>query len=146
VRTILVGFDDSDAARRALDRAVEEARGSDARVVVLSVAEMSLDPQVPRFYGTLNDIADWEGQPLDAPPELVDQLARARATLEAADVRGDYRWAAGEPARLIADTARDVAADVVVLGEHHHSLLGRLFGEDVSAEVRRELGCELILA
>jgi len=58
VRTILVGFDDSDAARRALDRAVEEARGSDARVVVLSVAEMSLDPQVTRFYGTLYYIAD----------------------------------------------------------------------------------------
>jgi nucleotide-binding universal stress UspA family protein len=146
VRTILVGYDDSDAARRALDRAVEEARGADARVVVLSVAEMALDPQVPRFYGTLNDIADWEGRPLEAPPELVEQLAQARQTLEAADVQGEYRWAAGEPARWIADTARDVAADVVVLGEHHHSLLGRLFGEDVAAEVQRELGCELIRA
>jgi nucleotide-binding universal stress UspA family protein len=146
VRTILVGYDDSDAARRALDRAVEEARGADARVVVLSVAEMALDPQVPRFYGTLNDIADWEGRPLEAPPELVEQLAQARQTLEAADVQGEYRWAAGEPARWIADTARDVAADVVVLGEHHQSLLGRLFGEDVAAEVQRELGCELIRA
>jgi nucleotide-binding universal stress UspA family protein len=35
---------------------------------------------------------------------------------------------------------------VIVLGEHHHGLLGNLFGEDVDAEVLREAGCEVILA
>ena len=60
MRRILVGFDDSDAARRALDRAIAEARERNARLVVLSVFEMPLDPQVDRFFGTLDDIADWE--------------------------------------------------------------------------------------
>jgi hypothetical protein len=33
-----------------------------------------------------------------------------------------------------------------VLGEHHHGFLGRLFGADVDEEVKREAGCEVILA
>ena len=42
MRRILVGFDDSDAARRALDRGIAEARERNARLVVLSVFEMPL--------------------------------------------------------------------------------------------------------
>jgi hypothetical protein len=34
----------------------------------------------------------------------------------------------------------------IVLGEHHHGLLGNLFGADVDAEVQREAGCDVILA
>ena len=61
---VLVGFDDSAAARRALERGIAEARARSTRLVVLSVFEVPLDPQVDRFYGTLDDIADWEGQPI----------------------------------------------------------------------------------
>jgi hypothetical protein len=35
---------------------------------------------------------------------------------------------------------------VIVLGEHHHGLLGNLFGADVDADVQREAGCHVILA
>ena len=82
MRRILVGFDHSDAARRALDRGIAEARERNARLVVLSVFEMPLDPQVDRFFGTLDDIADWEGKPIAPPPELVGLLGEARDRLE----------------------------------------------------------------
>jgi nucleotide-binding universal stress UspA family protein len=146
VKRILVGYDDSDAARRALDRAVVEASDGAGRITVLSVLEMPLDPQVERFFGTLDDIADWEGQPLDPPPELVELLSAARTRLETAGIEADFMWGAGEPGRAIVDVARDGRFDAVVLGQHHHGFLAGLLGTDVAAEVADELGCNVILA
>ena len=146
MRRILVGFDHSDAARRALDRGIAEARERNARLVVVSVFEMPLDPQVDRFFGTLDDIADWEGKPIAPPPELVGLLGEARDQVEAAGLHADFMWAAGEPGRAIVDAARDAKVEAVVLGEHHHGFLAGLFGADVAAEVRKELDAAVILA
>lgn len=143
---VLVGFDDSAAAGRALDRGIEEARTRHSRLVVLSVFEVPLDPQVDRYFGTLDDISDWEGQPIAPPPELVGLLAQARDRVEGAGLEADFMWAAGEPGRAIVDAARDAKADVVVLGEHHHGFLAGLLGTDVAAAVDRELGSTVILA
>ena len=143
---VLVGFDDSPAARRALERGIAEAGQRKSRLIVLSVFEVPLDPQVDRFFGTLDDIADWEGKPIAPPPELVGLLGEARDRVEAAGLQADFMWAAGEPGRAIVDAARDARADVVVLGEHHHGFLAGLLGKDVAAEVERELGSSVILA
>jgi nucleotide-binding universal stress UspA family protein len=143
---VLVGFDDSAAAGRALDRGIAEASSRHTRLVVLSVFEVPLDPQVDRYFGTLDDIADWEGQPIAPPPELVGLLAEARDRVAAAGLDADFMWAAGEPGRAIVDAARDARADVVVLGEHHHGFLAGLFGTDVAVSVERELGSAVILA
>jgi nucleotide-binding universal stress UspA family protein len=146
VSGVLVGFDDSAAARRALERGIAEAQTRRTRLVVLSVFEVPLDPQVDRFFGTLDDIADWEGKPIAPPPELVGLLTQARDEVEAAGVQADFMWAAGEPANAIVEAARDTRADVVVLGEHHHGFLAGLFGGDVAAAVERELGSAVIVA
>ena len=143
---VLVGFDDSAAARRALDRGIEEARARHIRLVVLSVFEVPLDPQVDRYFGTLDDVADWEGKPIAPPPELVGLLAQARDEAAAAGVPADFLWAAGEPGRAIVEAAKDARADLVVLGEHHHGFLSGLLGTDVAGEVERQLGSAVIVA
>jgi nucleotide-binding universal stress UspA family protein len=53
---ILVGYDGSNVAKRALDRAVVEARDRHVRTAVVSVASMPLDLDAPRYDGTLDDI------------------------------------------------------------------------------------------
>ena len=143
---VLVGFDESAAAGRALDRGIEEARARHSRLVVLSVFEVPLDPQVDRFFGTLDDVADWEGKPIAPPPELVGLLTQARDEVEGAGLQADFMWAAGEPGNAIVEAARDRRADLVVLGEHHHGFLSGLFGTDVAAAVERELGSAVIVA
>jgi nucleotide-binding universal stress UspA family protein len=105
-----------------------------------------LDPQVDRFFGTLDDIADWEGQPITPPPELVGLLGEARDEVEAAGLHAEFMWAAGEPGNAIIEAARDAKVDTVVLGEHHHGFLANLFGSDVAAAVERELGSAVIVA
>jgi nucleotide-binding universal stress UspA family protein len=146
MRRILVGYDGSDGSRRALDRAVAEAREARARLTVLSVVNLPLDPEAPRNFGTLDDISPGEGGPLSPPPDVVAHLSEARDRLASDGLDADLVWAAGESGRTIVDTAKRIRADVIVLGEHHHGFLSGLFGGDVDAAVQREAGCEVILA
>ena len=112
----------------------------------MSVFDVPLDPNVPRNFGTPDDISSWEAAPLPPPHEVVGHLTDARDHLGAAGLDAELTWAAGEPASQILETARRLRADVIVLGEHHHGALGRLFGTDVDAEVQRHAGCDVILA
>ena len=59
--TIVVGYDGEDAADRALDRAIEQARDHHAKLLVVSVAEMPLNPEGPQKFGTLDDSPALEG-------------------------------------------------------------------------------------
>ena len=139
-----MGYDDKEPAKRALERAIEEAKRAGAPLLVVSVLEMPLDPEGPQNYGTLDD-SPARMIPLVVPPDLEPVLAHARARAEAEGVTADFLWAAGDPAMTIVDAARDQNASHVVLGAHHHGLLGKVFGEDVAAEVERKLGAELVL-
>jgi universal stress protein A len=143
-RTILVGYDGLDAADRALDRAIDEARNTRAKLVVLAVEEMSLNPEGPQNFGTLDD-SPATMIPLAEPPELEPVLARARERVEAAGVEADYLWSAGEPSQEIVVAARERGVDLVVVGHHHHGLFGRLLGEDVAAGVKRAAGSEVLV-
>lgn len=145
MRRILVAYDDSEGARRALEEAITEAHAKRSQITVLAVAEMPLDPQAPRAYGSAGDIAAWEGKALHAPPEVIESLGAARDRLVAARLNADLVWAAGEPGAAIVDAAKAARASVIILGEHHHGFLGRLFGADVAAQVLRRADCEVLV-
>ena len=113
---------------------------------MLSVERLVLDPSVPRNFGTLDDIADWEGAKESAPPDVAAHLEEARELLSAAGIEAELMWAAGEPGQEIAEAAQRIGADAIVLGEHHHGHLASFFGSNVDEEVQRAAGCEVILA
>jgi nucleotide-binding universal stress UspA family protein len=142
--TIVVGFDGHDAALRALARAVDEARSRRGRVVVVSVAEMPLDPGAPRNFGTLDD-GPVQALPHVVPPELQPVIAAARAQLDDAGVGAEYLWAVGDAAHAIVAAARERKADLVVLGAHHGGFLSKLVGSNVAADVERGLGCDVLV-
>jgi nucleotide-binding universal stress UspA family protein len=142
--TIVVGYDGEEPAQRALDRAIEEAASSRAQLVVVAVIEMPLNPEAPQYFGTLDDSPS-PTIPATAPPELEHVLAQARERVAASGVRADYVWAAGEPASMIVAAAKDRRASLIVLGGHHHGFFGRIFGEDVAGEVKREAGCSVVV-
>ena len=143
-KVILVGYDDHDAARRALERAIEEAQAANGRLVVAAVVEMPLDPTIPPNFGSLDDVP---AGPLDLamPAELEEILARARKRVEEAGVEVEFLWAAGDPAQVLVDAARDQKAELIVLGSHHHGLLGRMFGADVAGAVKEHAGCDVLV-
>jgi nucleotide-binding universal stress UspA family protein len=141
--TIVVGYDGGETAQRALDRAIDEAKSASSRLVVVAVEAMPLDPEGLQNYGTLDDSPP-RSLPVVAPPELDAILGKARERIEAAGLTADYIWAAGEPAGEILGAAKERKATLIVIGEHHHGFFGRLLGQDVAGEVKREAGCDVI--
>jgi nucleotide-binding universal stress UspA family protein len=145
VSTIVVGYDGVERSSRALDRAIDEARNDGAKLVVVAVAEMPLNPEGPQNFGTLDD-SPARMIPLVEPPELEPVLAQAKERVESAGLTGEYMWAAGDPANEIVEAAKDRGASLIVIGSHHHSLFARILGPDVATQVKRDAGCDVIVA
>lgn len=142
--TILVGYDDKEPAKRALERALAEAKASHARLVVITVLELPLDPNAPRNFGTLSDGPAAHSGP-SLPAALQPAVAHAREAVAAEGVPADLLWAAGEPAEVLIELARELNASLVVLGAHHHGLFGRMLGADVAEEVKARAGADVLV-
>ncbi len=144
--TVVVGYDGKEPSKRALAQAIAETKSAGGRLLVAVVWAMPLDATFSG--GSLG--YDLEAPlPVIVPPAepaalkpLVDE---ALAQAAAAGVEADYVYGVGDPARTIVDAARDHHASKIVIGHDHHGWFGKLFGDDVEAEVRREAGCEVVV-
>jgi nucleotide-binding universal stress UspA family protein len=135
MKTIVVGYDETPEARRALERAAMLARPFGAKLVVASVAPLAMS--VGRSAGAV-DAAD-------PPAEHRAELKHARKFLEEQGVDADYVPAVGHPAEMIAQVANERAADLVVVGTREVSFLQRILGQSVSEAVAHKVDCDLLL-
>jgi nucleotide-binding universal stress UspA family protein len=146
--TVVVGFDGGGGSRRALDQAIETVKGAGGKVVVVVVEYMPVAPDVPGEAPVDLTTTVRDPTPLMSPEpteELQAVIDKAKERVDAAGVEADYVWGFGDPGRLIVDAARDHNATKIIIGADHHRLLGRLFGDDVEAEVRHEAGSEVVV-
>ena len=125
LKTIVVGFDDTEPSRHALERAADLAEAFGAKLAVTSVAPLLVG--IGRSAGPLD--------PVDSPQEHREQLQDARKLLEARNIKAEYVPAAGEPADAIVELADDLDADLIVVGTRDPGILERLLGQSVSERV-----------
>ncbi len=153
--TLVVGYDGRDESERALSYAIDEAASNGERVVVLVVEPLHYEPVDPYgvsmtgvgFMGPIPDsIGLGEPIPDAGPADIQPLLSQARDRLAKADVQGDVEWALGDPVSELVRVAAERDARALVVGTHHHSALGRLFGTDIAAELIRAAGCDVIVA
>jgi nucleotide-binding universal stress UspA family protein len=125
-RLILCPTDFAPPAAVAFELACSLARDQRARVVVLHV----MPP--PAMYG------EAVVPPLDNEQreEMRDRLHAVQPADPAVDV--EYRLEEGDPAVVIGDTADRLGCDLIVMGTHGRSGLGRLFLGSVAEKVLRE--------
>ena len=134
MKTIVLGYDDSPEAARALTKTVELAKALDARVVVTSVA--------PALHPAAHGVGPYD--PAD-PPDRHRALANdAVAVLTEHGIRARPVVGAGDPADAIVGLADDVLADVIVVGMTHHPRLARVLGS-VSDAVSHHAACDVLL-
>jgi nucleotide-binding universal stress UspA family protein len=134
MKKIILGYDDSDAAKRALERAAELTKALGAELIVTSIAPIMAN--IGRSAGP--------GDPADPPSEHIEELKHAQSYLEGQGVTADYLAGLGHPAETIADLARERGADLIVVG-HHHSAISRLLGQSVSESVAHKVSCDVLL-
>lgn len=135
MKTFVLGYDETEAATRALERTTELASALDAYVVVVSVA--------PALVGAGRGIGPID--PAD-PPELHrEELLHAKADLDDAGIRADYVVGLGDPADLILKAAEERDADMIVVGTSEPGLISRLLGMSVSETVQRRAHCDVLI-
>jgi nucleotide-binding universal stress UspA family protein len=153
MRTIAVGYDGSDAAERALDRAAELAEALSARLVVVSVSTTllpatasALEPGGMFVPAGGVPLAQPEPGPESDPKELAERrLQQARARLAARGLDADYVAEVGPPAERLLAVAEERDAELIVVGSGDHGLLERLIARPVEEAVARRAERDVLI-
>ena len=135
MKTILIGYDGTDASKNALRRGAEIAKALGAKVHVTSVAPVLVGG--PRSMGPYD--------PADPPAEHDKQLEEAQALLAEEGITATLDPATGDVADAILEVADSVDADLIVLGSHERSLVEHALGMSVSGAVSRKAHRDVLI-
>jgi nucleotide-binding universal stress UspA family protein len=135
VKKIVVGYDDTEPSKRALERAAQLAKAFDAALVVTSVTPVTAS--IGRSAGAID--------PADNLERHEEELAQARAYLEGQGIGATYQPAVGDVATAIVDSAHEQGADLIVVGSRDSNALGRILHQSVSAAVSHKAHCDVLI-
>jgi len=133
VKTIVVGYDETDSSRRALARAAELAAEFDSKVIVTSVARVLAGA---RGLGPVD--------PVDSPELHLEELDHARTFLGERGIDGQFEMTVGDPATAIVELADRCEADLIVVGTRQLSFVSNILGVSVSGSVTRGAHCDVL--
>ncbi|MGM0984893.1 MAG: universal stress protein [Pseudomonadota bacterium] len=145
-QSILVPLDGSSHAEHALKVAAQLARGTSATLHLMTVAEFPPDNIGLFTGGVAEPYTEEEREKLakgmkEEAQKAIDQ-ARKEVDLLDIEVREVVRQ--GRPAELIVDQAKELGADVIVMGSRGVSdVRGMVFGS-VSHKVSHTADCTVI--
>jgi nucleotide-binding universal stress UspA family protein len=133
IRTILCPTDFSAHSDNALRLACALARDYSARVLVVHAVPA---PVVPYVNGIL------PSQPSTSLGECWEALGRYEVPEDDTDI--ERRLLQGEPAEAIVAFARQTRCDLIVIGTHGRSGVGRLLMGSVAEAVLRDAPCPVL--
>ena len=135
MKTIVLGYDESPAAERALARTADLAKAFGSTVIVTSVAPVGASG--PRGGGPID--------PTDPPERHSQQLDHARSRFGELGIEAETVAAIGDPASSIAELAESRSADLIVVGTRELGWLERALGQSVSAGVLHRAHCDVLI-
>jgi nucleotide-binding universal stress UspA family protein len=142
---IVIAYDGSNHADTAIDDLQWAGLPRDAQAIVLSAVE----------WPTMQSLRSWGMLETDFSPEWTERVARAEQLAEAGYSRLHAhfpQWdiqletSTGNPATAILDKATGWPADLVVVGTHGRSALGRVVLGSVSLKLVKEAPCSVRVA
>jgi nucleotide-binding universal stress UspA family protein len=129
---VVVGYDGSDAARRAVLRAADVA-GAGGRILLLTAASPTEELAL-------------EGE--TAPPERCEPerlLDEAAALVAGRELEVARTAVVGEPAEALADAAREAHAHLIVVGARGESYLARTLRGSVGEKLVARAPCDVLV-
>jgi nucleotide-binding universal stress UspA family protein len=135
-RRILVGYDGSNASRRALSAALDLATCDSGEVLACAVVR---PPAFAELKGEL------EAAIADAKGPLVDAFRRAREQARKIGVPLTLRTRVGHPAETLVRMAEQERCDVIVVGRRDRTQVSRWMLGSVSEPVLRYAYCSVLV-
>ena len=133
LREILVGYDGSEQSKHALERAAQIV-SEDGRITLITAGEIL--PSAPR--------SDIESR-ADEIEERRRVLAEGRERLAELGIRADVVEALGDPTDAILQTARDLEADLIVVGTRGRNVAARVILGSVSTTIVNQAHCDVLV-
>lgn len=146
MKAIVVGYDGTRPAERALTRTAELARAFGSQVIIVDVAAPELLQAMPGAFGLMPYYYP-AAQPEAQPDEALWQQHRSRvqAFFAEADIAAEFAGVVGQPAGEIVDVAERHKADLIVVGTREPGFIERLLGGSVSQNVARRAHCDVLI-
>lgn len=138
LNSVLVAFDFSDTSMHALTYGKNLARAFGGRVHVIHVADV-ISTSAAQFY------PDGPSEPEAKATQLgLEQLHDVLAA-EGVPTAYGYVCVSASPAQAIVDHAKDIHADIIVLGTHGRTGVSRLLMGSVAETVVRTAPCPVLV-
>jgi len=146
-RTIVVGYDGTHAAERALARAAELARGFGAKIVVVDVAAPIPYDAPDGAFGLMPYASYRTPENVVLAEEALWRQHRSsvESYLAQAGVDSEFAGVVGQPAGEIVDVAAERKADLIVVGTRDAGFFERLLGGSVSQGVAKHARCDVLV-
>jgi len=140
-RQVVIGYDFSPTSEIALDRGVDIACRAPQHVLHVVVAIDEAHPLPGLYTGKVDyDYAERVQQALS------EKVKEAFATREApGEVHFFVHARIGKPAKEILDLAKQMGADLIIVGSHGHTGVNRILFGSVSEAVVRRAECPVMV-
>lgn len=132
MQNIVVGYDGSETAKRALARAAELANGATVTVV----SAVHVHPAAGRSAGPVDP---------DEVSERRQELAEAETLLREKGITPQLVEGHGDPAEVIVDQAKESGCDLIVIGTRGLNIAERLLLGSVSTKVLHDAPCDVLV-
>jgi nucleotide-binding universal stress UspA family protein len=137
-RKILLAYDGSDDSREAFTEAGELASLSGAELAVLAVIDVALESALAEGATVGGAVDEQVGQ-------VRAMLTEAERQFSARGIVTTTALAAGNPGERIAAMAREIGADLIVVGHRQHGVWARWMQEPVGAFLLNNTPCSLLV-
>jgi nucleotide-binding universal stress UspA family protein len=144
-KKVLIAYDGSPCADAALDDLKRAGLPGVAEALVVSVAELWLPPPSSTFKPVLTSVTESLPAPVEAARNLaLEASQRIPKIFPAWDVRAE--GLVGSPASAVLIKADEWKPDLIVVGSHGRSALGRFMLGSVSQKIVTEAHCSVRIA
>ena len=134
-RRILVGYDGSPQANKAVELAFSVAQSTDCRVLIFAVAS----PPKPATMVELRAVLD------QAQEQFQKEFARISKDAEQLEVNLETAIAVGSPVEQIVHRTQTEHTDLIILGHRARPWLARIALKSLPEELLRHARCPVLL-
>lgn len=145
---IMVAYDDGNQARKALEAAIEIARGTGAEIHIVSAyalpivyqSTVSLEGIYPDNTAIMKYLQE------NSRSHLAAILEEASARVRAENIPVQTEILEGSPGRVIVQYAEEQGIDLAAVGSHNRTAVNRFFMGSVSNYILQHVKCLVLVA